>query len=121
MMAKMQVNAMENKPQAADLRAKLQELGEDGSEPCGLCTIIGAQMWTEVENAMAQAEGWAVFDLGTDRCTIQRLDEEAILASDEEAWRLVTHRADEGSILHRMALTCVSRAERKLIRESTGR
>jgi hypothetical protein len=79
-------------------------------------------MWTEVEQAVASSEGWGVFNLDDEdgEVRIERLDEEAILSDDGAAWVLVTKRASEGSGLHILALSLVSRLEREKIKAYTG-
>lgn len=54
------------------------------------------------DNTQAQAEGWAIFNLGDDLGTgIERLDEEAIFADDDEA---ETYIRAQDTDYHRRAL-----------------
>lgn len=56
--------------------------------------------WTKEDVEKAFGEGWGIFNDGE----IQRLDEENILKSDDEALALVMQKAKEGSELHKKAL-----------------
>jgi hypothetical protein len=59
-------------------------------------------------NASAEQEGWGVFlNSDTRRHEIQRLDEEAVFASDEQALAHVRERAGAGSFPHKAALELV--------------
>lgn len=68
--------------------------------------------FTDEELELFHSEGWDIFEAsgsiqnenGDRDFQLQRLDEEAILADDVEAWRLVWKRAGEGSEPHQKAL-----------------
>jgi hypothetical protein len=62
------------------------------------------------DNKQAYSEGWGIFECsGSENgpYQIQRLDQEAILADDDAAWRLVADKARKGSRYHRKALAFV--------------
>lgn len=68
----------------------------------------------DFDNGQAHAEGWGIFDLceegRTDPYQLQRVDEDARFASDDEAWRHVAARAAEGSTYHSAALDFLRRS-----------
>jgi hypothetical protein len=71
-----------------------------------------ANPFTPDEIELFHSEGWDVFeasgssqnDSGDRPFQLQRLDEEAILSDDVEAWKLVWRKAGEGSAPHAKAL-----------------
>lgn len=64
--------------------------------------------WSFDQQENAQAEGWDIFEAsgsmqnedGRSPFQLQKIDESGILESDQDAWRLVFKRAEEGSALH---------------------
>lgn len=67
--------------------------------------------WTDEDRRVANAEGWDVFDSygsANGPWQIQRLDEEAILDNDTDAWELVKAKADAGSLVHCNALAFIT-------------
>lgn len=68
--------------------------------------------WTHDDQAAAEREGWALFNLGTPRLELQRDDDRDVFADDNEAWAHVVARyfADEGDRgLHARALRYLAR------------
>lgn len=73
--------------------------------------LVGSQITLDInadfDNGVAGAEGWGIFECGGSAngyYQLCRLDEEAIFASDDEAWKHVVAKVAEGSAYHRSAL-----------------
>lgn len=72
--------------------------------------------WTESDSALAQREGWDLFECYPPRpagnnLALEKLDEAEMFESDYEAWDHVVSRADESSVLHTKALLYLRRNE----------
>lgn len=52
-------------------------------------------------------EGWSIFSVGGNAYQLQRLDEAEVFKSDEDAWKFVWDKAQEGSFYHQSALNFI--------------
>jgi hypothetical protein len=69
---------------------------------------------TDFDNFKASQEGWAIWTCyGSEHGIFKlcRCDEDAIFASDNEAWRHVVEQADSGSAYHKAALAYIRENE----------
>lgn len=82
--------------------------------------------WSRADVERAAEEGWGIFDAdGSEngRTQLQALDEMAMCATDDDAWRFVAMKAAAGSELHRRALALIALhnpGEAKAIEALTG-
>ena len=69
---------------------------------------MGCIKWTQADSKLADFEGWNVFHVSgaSDgrQWGIEKVDEKAVFATNEEAWRFVMRKANEGGLLHLKAL-----------------
>lgn len=75
-------------------------------------TITSDAVIQDFDNTQAFEEGWGIFDCEgseNDQWQLQKSDEDAVFASDEDAWLFVVDHAIAGSAYHIAALDWLER------------